>query len=235
MNSFKQIIIAFILMLLAIAVSCNKETAFPIYINGNGVVDLEGNEYKTVIIGDQEWMAENLKSNLFCSGDSIPAIGNSTQVKIYENDPVNDLVFGKLYNFNAVSDGNGLCPCGWSIPSDLDYSKLIDYLGGHESALVKMKSSGTLNSGTGLWVDIESISSGNNASGFNALPAGYYNYDKFREKDTISMFWSASEKDFTPITYVIRLNKINKFIFNNPSPLVKSTLYYSVRCIKNLP
>jgi uncharacterized protein (TIGR02145 family) len=237
----KIALIFLILICLLLFSSCGKESQPPLYIEGSGVVDAEGNSYKTVIIGNQEWMAENLKSNLFCSGDSIPNSGDSTQLRVYNDDLQNEPVYGKLYNYQAVVDTLGLCPCGWHVPTELDYAKLINYLGGHEKAMKSMKSIGFLEHGTGLWREQKpwSLYSGTNTSGFNALPGGFAqvsplltNY--YFEKDTIAVFWAIPETDQYPIIYTIRTPQVEKMILKS-NPLFKRVLYYSVRCIKTYP
>jgi uncharacterized protein (TIGR02145 family) len=205
-----------------------------VYIKGSGVSDIEGNTYSTVIIGDQEWMAENLKTDFFCNGDSIPATGDSIQVKVYDDDPQNEAIFGKLYNYQAVLDTSGLCPCGWHVPTELEYAKLINYLGGYQSAMLKMKSKGFLEDGTGLWDKREPVHIylGVNSSGFNALPGGYGFYDKFLYKDSHAAFWATPESGTNVLKYQIS----NPYVEKQPysSPQAKEVYYFSVRCIKSI-
>lgn len=238
MNKFIKI--TFLLLYITVLSSCEKGSSPPNHIEGGGVVDVEGNSYETVIIGDQEWMAENLRSNLFCSGDSIPYTGDTIQVKVYDNDPQNETIFGKLYNYQAVLDSSGLCPCGWHVPTELEYAKLIDYLGGYQSAMQRMKSVGFLNDGSGLWVYREPIELyyGTNSSGFNALPGGYsldseFLSNEFFSKDSLAAFWAVPESGTMPISYQILTPQVEKLDY--PNPLVKEVLYYSVRCIKTFP
>ncbi len=109
------------------------------------VTDIDGNEYDTVIIGDQEWMAENLRVTKYKNGDAIPTglsnadWSNTTEgaYAIFDHnhsgaDGLNlpeEMVaaYGKLYNWHAVDDPRGLCPVGWSVPSDDDWTQLVDY------------------------------------------------------------------------------------------------------------
>ena len=110
----------------------------PLFRPGNGLVDIEGNSYKTVIIGVQEWMAENLRTATFANGEKIPNITNREQwgeLKSpawchYDNDPQYDGVQGKMYNWYAASDSPKLCPFGWHVPTTLEWTELEDYLGG---------------------------------------------------------------------------------------------------------
>ena len=149
------------------------------------VVDVDGKEYKTIIIGNQEWMAEDLEVKHYNNGDPIDFIKcdrnfdkqksenwNSTKEGAYTiaYKPSRDCFVkngrNSLINYNwyAVNDDRGLAPKGWHIPSKQEWEILINYLGGINNAGIMMKSiSG--------W-DEEYASNGNNISGFNALPTG---------------------------------------------------------------
>ncbi len=116
----------------------------PDIIYGDGVTDIDGNEYVTVIIGDQEWMAENLRVSRYNNGDDIPtdlsnaewsnitegsyAIYPHYNVSGLDSDAEMVTAYGKLYNWFAVNDSRGLCPTGWSVPSDADWTQLVDYV-----------------------------------------------------------------------------------------------------------
>ena len=234
----KNSILIFLGLLVALIFisSCERTIGYPLYINGGGVIDAEGNENETVIIGDQEWMAENLKTDLYCNGDSIPYSGDDVRVKVYDNDPENEVVFGKLYNFQAVLDTAGLCPCGWHIPTELEYAVLIDYLGGYENAMRSMKSSGSIDRSNGLWIEINGSGrtySGTNASGFNALPAGFAGDVQFYKRDTMALFWATQIEGSDAIMYEIGDNDfVAKFNFDQPHE--KDGIFMSIRCIKDL-
>lgn len=216
--------------------SCETEINHPLYVEGDGVFDLEGNAYKTVVIGNQEWMAENLKTDLYCNGDSIQYTGADVRVKVYDNDLENEAVFGKLYNYQAVLDTSGLCPCDWHVPTELEYAILLNYLGGYLNAYPDLKSKGNLNDGDGLWAYNEQPKKydGTNLSGFNALPAGYGYYDTFDRKDSTTSFWTSSSVDGDAIEIRISegLPQVQRII--NSTLISKKVYYYSVRCIKNL-
>ena len=109
---------------------------------------------KTVTIGTQVWMKENLNVSVFKNGVAIPEVkdnaawekaGENKQPAwcYYGNDPKNGAKYGKLYNWYAAIDNNGLCPQGWHVPSDDEWTVLIDYLGGESVAGGKMKEVGT--------------------------------------------------------------------------------------------
>jgi len=156
------------------------------------VTDIDGNTYYTVLIGTQEWMAENLKVTRYRNGDAIPNVTdialwtNATEGAwcTYNNNPANKGVYGLLYNFYAVADSRSLCPTGWHVPSDTEWTTLTDYLGGEAVAGLKLK--------VAKW---ESSAPGsNNISGFTALPAGSrYGYDGlFSTQDRDATFWTSS-------------------------------------------
>ena len=141
------------------------------------VTDIDGNIYKTVQIGNQCWTQSNLKVSKYMNGDNIPmglsnsAWENTTSgaYAIYNNDPMNDGLFGKLYNHYAVTDSRGLCPTGWHVPSDGEWTILENYLGGSSVAGGALKSTATQPT-PGGWASPNSGAT--NSSGFTALPGG---------------------------------------------------------------
>jgi uncharacterized protein (TIGR02145 family) len=145
------------------------------------IKDVDGNVYKTVTIGTQTWMAENLKVSKYNDGTTIPNITDNTQWQnnttgawsYYKNDVVNNAKYGKLYNWYAVSktsNGNkNVCPTGWHVPSDAEWTVLTDYLGGESVAGGKMKEVGTTS-----WKNPNTEAT--NISLFTGLPGGYRYY-----------------------------------------------------------
>ena len=101
------------------------------------VTDIDGNVYETVLIGDQLWMAENLKTTKYRDGSEIPNITNNQEwndlssgaYSDYDNNPTNSETYGRLYNWHTVDDYRGLCPEGWEEPSVSDWHVLTNYLG----------------------------------------------------------------------------------------------------------
>ncbi len=119
---------------------------------------------KTVTIGTQVWMLENLNVSTFKNGVAIPEVQDKDAWNkasknhqpawcYYDNDPKNGAKYGKLYNWYAVIDTSGLCPQGWHVPSDADWEILITYLGGKDVAGAKMKAK----SGWNKWVEQNEI------------------------------------------------------------------------------
>ena len=128
-------------------------------IYGDGVTDIDGNFYTSVIIGNQEWMAENLRVAHYSSGDAIPTNLSDLQwieteigaFAIYPDSLVEGInskeemvaAYGKLYNWYAVDDSRGLCPTGWHVSTDDEWTTLVNYLGRSEFAGGKLKSTRT--------------------------------------------------------------------------------------------
>ena len=144
---------------------------------GPNITDSEKNTYKTVFIGTQQWMAENLKVSKYSDGSTIPNITDNTEWQnnttgacaYYNNDVTNNAKYGKLYNWYAVSkttNGNkNVCPTGWHVPTDTEWAALTDYLGGANVAGGKMKEVGTNN-----WISPNTDAT--NVSLFTGLPGG---------------------------------------------------------------
>ncbi len=147
-------------------------------------VSYQGYSYSTVQIGDQCWFAENLRNENYENGDAIPA-GLSTSE--WDNassgaSAAYDLeVYGRLYNWYAVDDGRGLCPSGWHVPSDGEWTVLTDHLGGESVAGGQMKS-------TYGWGD---DGNGTNSSGFTGLPGGYRG-NSFSSAGGWGSWWSST-------------------------------------------
>lgn len=141
----------------------------------DSVIDTRnGISYKTVIIGTQTWMAENLNTKMYQNGDTISFIQNNNEWSNltyggycnYHNDTNNAITYGRLYNWYAIVDKRNICPIGWHVPTDSEWNKLIIYLGGYKIAGNKLKEKGTLN-----WGNQNKLA--NNFSGFTALPGGH--------------------------------------------------------------
>lgn len=138
------------------------------------VTDIDGNMYPTVLIGNQWWMAENLRTANYANGASIPNISDGivwSQLSSgawcnYNNVVFNSEIYGKLYNWFTTVDPRGLCPAGWHVPTTSEWTTTIDYLDGNAAAGGKMKSLNFWN---------EPNEGATNESGFSGLPGGYRN------------------------------------------------------------
>jgi uncharacterized protein (TIGR02145 family) len=157
------------------------------------LTDIEGNSYKTVTIGSQVWMAENLQTTKLVDGTDIPltedasAWGNLTTPGYcwYNNDLTFKEPFGALYNGFSVATGK-LCPTGWHVPEMEEWQKLRDYLGDSIQAGGKLKETGTAH-----WLSPNK--GADNSSGFTALGAGLRYFEgTFASINSYSSFWSST-------------------------------------------
>jgi uncharacterized protein (TIGR02145 family) len=155
------------------------------------VTDTEGNIYKTILIGAQVWMAENLASTKFNDGTDITWATNINDWNLATNPAYSwynniTVSYGALYNWYAVNSGK-LCPSGWHVPTDDEWTALSTYLGGSVVAGSKLKETGTVH-----W---QSPNSGaTNISGFTALPGGYRYYNgTFNSIKRYGYWWTSTE------------------------------------------
>jgi uncharacterized protein (TIGR02145 family) len=140
------------------------------------VADVDGNSYKTVTIGTQVWMAENLKTTKYNDGTAIPNVTDNTTWSTlttgaysdYSNTPTYSNTYGRLYNWYVVASTNTkkVCPTGWHVPTDAQFTTLTTYLGGESLAGGKLKETGTTH-----WLSPNLNAT--NETGFTALPGGY--------------------------------------------------------------
>jgi uncharacterized protein (TIGR02145 family) len=221
-------------ILLAVTLFCIGLTG----LQAQTVIDIEGNVYKTVTIGKQVWMKENLKTTKYNDGKAILLVTDDkawgalttpaycwykNDAKSYKN------TYGALYNWYTVNT-NKLCPKGWHVPADEEWTTLTTTLGDESVAGGKLKEKGTTH-----W---ESPNAGaTNESGFTALPSGYRNFaGAFDISGSNAIFfrsngcwWSSTEHyDFN--AYYRRLyNAINEIY----SSLSAKQFGYSVRCLRD--
>lgn len=179
------------------------------------VTDIDGNVYNTVQIGTQCWMAENLKTTTYNNGVSIPNVTDaSTWLNLtsgayvwYDNDISWKDSYGALYNGYATVDPNGLCPTGWHVPLDDEWTELTDYTGGtwapHGN---KLKSCRQVDSPLGdscntiehpRWTAYDS-NHGTDDYGFSGFPGGRRNYNGlFSYLGDSGLWWSSTESSST--------------------------------------
>lgn len=161
------------------------------------IKDIDGNVYKTVNIGNQTWMAENLKVSKYNDGTIVPNIKDSTQWTklktgswvLYDNNNSYNNRHGKLYNWYAVSmiaNGNkNICPAGWHVPIDEEWSVLVDYLG-RDGIATQMKEVGT--------TSVNGVVS-TNISLFTGLPSGVRtNLGNYYALGGQACWWSSTQK-----------------------------------------
>jgi uncharacterized protein (TIGR02145 family) len=197
--------------------------------------DIEGKIYKTIVIGSQVWMAENLRTIKFNDGTDIPLVtGNADWTNLLtpaycwfaDNESLYENIYGAHYNWYAVSTGK-LCPAGWHIPLDSEWQIMADYLGGNSVAGAKIKEAGTNN-----WTTANEDAT--NESGFTALPSGLREtYDgTFGGQGIMGGWWSGTSLDPSPLSAAWC-----RWIHADTVVLVRAEIFkkdgFSVRCIKN--
>lgn len=211
-------------ILVLLAASCNKKEDSPT------VTDIDGNIYKTVIIGSQTWLKENLKTTKYSNGDPIPEITNGTQWMNltsgaycnYNNDPGFTDTYGLLYNWHAVKDPKNICPAGWHVPSDSEWTTLIDFLGGEDVAGGKLKEKGTAH-----WISPNT--GAEDSYGFTARPSGFRMGGIFNQPGYYSIWWTSTQKNLSD-AWIINL-------INSKEQSYLEFAYkpdgFSVRCLKD--
>lgn len=198
------------------------------FTTNNTVSDIMGNKYNTVTIGTQVWMVENLMTTKFNDGTSILAMPEDASFAAtipfycwYENLEVNKYRFGALYNSRAVASGK-LCPVGWHIPSDAEWTKLTNFVGGNNAGDFLKEAGPT-------WNDANA----NNYSGFSAVPGGSGTVGSIFVGGGFIGTWWSSTIDINHLYLYRRLvydsNLIDRSGFTR-GPEVNGL---SVRCIKD--
>jgi uncharacterized protein (TIGR02145 family) len=200
------------------------------YPNCGTVTDIDGNVYKTVTIGSQCWLRENLKTTKYNDGTAIPMVTDNTVWSNlstpgycwYNNDAVtNKSTYGALYNWYTVNTGK-LCPTGWHIPADAEWTVLTTYLGGESVAGGKLKETGTSH-----WLSPNTGAT--NTTGFTAVPGSYrYFNGTFFNFGIFGYWWSSTEVTSTEAMY---------HVMRNDDTVAQSVYNYkqdgiSVRCVK---
>ena len=217
----KNPIILAIMALFLTLTSCTRENVRGVRVIHNAVTDIDGNHYDAVQIGNQVWMQSNLRTTRFRDGSAIPRgsfydYDNYTYTEPYyyqlttQQFPTYDeKTYGMYYNWAAVDDTRGLCPKGWHVPTDAEWTELEEYVesksefvyGGNPENIAK-----ALASNVGWYEDDEPGTPGcepekNNATGFTAVPAGNYlygygNYYYYFSCGYSAVFWSSTEDSF---------------------------------------
>ena len=223
------------------------------------VKDIDGNSYKTVKIGNQIWMAENLKVTRYRNDDEILNITNNDSwgniglggYCDYENNPSNSETYGRLYNWYAVNDESGLAPEGWHVPTIKEFNELEMFLGmsASDTKIMGMTKTRGTNEGSKLaskelWVEGKLIQNDEiGMSGFKALPAGFrvsgwgsYDMGDFAALTYHAYFWTSDNyvdpfigKDY-PDKIRILLDAYSSTVYLYFADMLQGC---SVRCIKD--
>ena len=226
----------------------------------DAVTDVDGNHYDAVRIGDQVWMKQNLRTTRYADGTEIPqSTFASSYTPLAEKKPyrwapnnmdINVQKFGWLYNWRAVmrdsigSDLNpsgvqGICPDGWHVPSDAEWTQLTDYVGSDRKmrcwpsadfSIAKSLSAQTDWNPAFDKCDVGNDLSRNNATGFSALPAGNADFtNQFVNMLDWAYFWTSSYGSNAGA--YVRMIQTDYEGVNNITKHISSGL--SVRCVKD--
>jgi uncharacterized protein (TIGR02145 family) len=206
----------------------------------NTVTDIDGNTYNSVLIGSQCWMKENLKTTKYPDGTPIPNVtGQSTWNGLtsaaycdYGNSPSYSAIYGRLYNWWAVMNGEGssssvpsgvqgICPDGWYLPSDQEWSVLVNYLGGAAVAGGHLKEAGTSH-----WYSPNT--GADNSSGFTSLGSGGRSSIGFSDLYMYGGWWSSTQYNSGDGWRVYTQYNSAEIVINE----YPKVLGYSVRCLK---
>lgn len=215
----------------------------------NAVADIDGNSYDAVRIGEQVWMASNLRTTRYANGDAIPEGQTTSSTEPYRYTPSTNVAeYGYLYNWAAVMQGassstanpsgvQGICPNGWHVPSDAEWSQLTGYVGSHSEYVCSGNGDNIAKAlaavhGWQITADNECAvgydQSNNNATGFSALPAGGYGGSNNNFGNN-AFFWSATESNGNA-AYDRYLDYYYAHVYRNG---INKNFGFSVRCLRD--
>ena len=201
---------------------------------GTPTVTYGGQVYNTVQIGTQCWFKENLNIGTRINGGAGQTNNSIMEKYCYNDLESNCNIYGGLYQWNEMmqyvtTEGvQGICPTDWHIPTDAEWSTVTTFLGGTGVAGGKMKSTGTIEAGTGLWYDPNTGAT--NESGFTAVPPGARNiYGSFNDLGSYGYWWSSTKYDAS--------TSYNRVMYYNLSNVYRNYDYnlngFSVRCLRD--
>jgi uncharacterized protein (TIGR02145 family) len=208
-------------------------------LSSTTVADAEGNFYNIITIGVQVWMAENLKATRYRNGDLIGTTTPATLDITAEDKPkyqwasygneVNVAAYGRLYTWYAATDSRNVCPSGWHLPTQAEWTTLDNYLGDLENSGHKLREADTTH---WTYYITETIKrpylGGTNETGFTALPSGFRDGSGYFEQiGHVDEWWSSTEFS-TGIIYFWEL-----YIDNFESNRWFGSWGYSVRCLRD--
>ena len=227
-NKTSILIYTFVIMgvFLMLTFGCKKDSN-----SNNTVTDKDGNVYNTVTIGTQVWMKENLKTTKYRDGTSIPNETDNTAWYMlrtgayceHDNSVSYSETYGRLYNWYAATNVHNICPVGWHLPTDAEWTILTTYLLGESVAGGKLNEVGTTH-----WESPNTDAT--NETGFTALPGGCRTGDgTFQHLSYFGHWWTATEKDATYAWDRItsyNSNYVTRNFFSKPGGK-------SIRCVKD--
>ena len=219
----KIVIISSLILIMFLFHSCKK--------GDDKIKDGDGNVYSSVTIGTQIWLTENLKTTSYNDGKAIPLVTDSIAwlnlstpgYCWYRNtESYFNFGYGALYNWYVIYTGK-ICPAGWHVPMDADWTTLVSFLGGDPNAAYKLKETGSVHWTVGTM-------GGTNESGFIALPAGFRDGIAQFNGVGASAFWWTSTVDADGTLWDRGIGSFDTNVRQyNPS----KTIGISVRCLKD--
>lgn len=235
----KQILFLVVFLSLGIQ-ACKKDTKTPVVLEYGTVTDVDGNSYKTVKIGDQWWMCENLRVKHFQDGSAIPYIGNINEDSLWANattpaySVLIDTLYGCYYNSFAVQDSRKLAPLGWHIPSDEEWKTLEKTIGMSESQSNQFAWRGTneaeflLNKNGEGW-QTGTVPFGMDTYDFSIFPAGCRLFSGEITSGFTAFFWTSSSISNGQAYY--------RYFDSQKKNIFRQTTYpqygMSIRCVKD--
>lgn len=214
----------------AVDIPGKSSAVFNAALTYGSMTDQDGNVYKTIKIGTQTWMAENLRATHYRNGDPIPNVKSAADwIKLntgayctYGNSNNLDSIvtFGRLYNWYVAADSRKVCPLGWHVPSKEEAQTLISFLGPNTAGT-------QLKEVSSKW---KNNPAGNNSSGFTALPSGARRADtgEFTNLGYLTGWWTTTQKDANFAWFRDLANYEGSFEGANPKPLG-----YCIRCLQD--
>jgi uncharacterized protein (TIGR02145 family) len=208
------------------------------------ITDVDGNVYSVIQIGNQFWMQENLRVSKYCNGDAIPMYMADEQWQqlttggwsYYDNFSGNESV-GKLYNFYAVTDDRNLCPCGWHVPTDAEWTQLENHLIAtgmnfdnttQGNKIAKAMASKTMWQTSSIFGAVGFNPTTNNNSNFNGLPAGRrFNTGEFVNYGSTAAWWTSSQQNSDLSWY----RWLSKDGLDSKKNAANKRFGYNIRCI----
>jgi uncharacterized protein (TIGR02145 family) len=228
----------------------NKVDSVTFFISDTSVMDIEGNIYKAVLIGNQVWMAENLKVTKYRNGEPIgttsPYLNITSEIEpryqwAYEGNENNVAIYGRLYTWYALTDNRGVCPTGWHMASDLEWTTLENYLisngFNYDGTLTENKIAKVLAS-TSYWNSstVEGAAGNSdypkkrNLTGFNAIPNGLRSSSGGFHYLNESPFWWTATENYVTSAWCKGMYYGAVNIYNNDFDKKNGA---AVRCIKD--
>ena len=224
----KNYLIAIILLAFSVYMGCKKDDEFN--CGDTFIYSRDGQNYNTILIGDQCWMAENLNVGDIINDTLKMKYNGIIEKYCYDNDPANCNEYGGLYQWNEMMEYDttagvqGICPSGWHLPTDGEWTIMADLLGGAIVAGGKMKETSTA-----YWKPPNAGAT--NESGFTALPGGNRISDGFIELGNSASYWSSSAYHSNWVYFRLLVYDTPYLSLSSGANKIRG---YSVHCVKNL-